>query len=258
MDARTCDHGAVWRTAFVLLAACSFTPNAASDGRLPADAVRGDAAPDATAGPIALVASAHQHADAAAVLVYELGVPATGDVDLLVSVQIGANCGDPATPSTVAVAFDVTPLTKIASVVGTGSCDTMATRTEVWELAGASGTESVSVTLAGNVKTLHSAALAFVGTSTHATPATTSGRATQSSITLPSASGDLVVDFVGQGTQIDNAGPGQDAIFVDNISSSTTLDNTGESTHAGSASVTMSWQFGGADEFQQIAVALHP
>ena len=68
----------------------------------------------------------------------------------------------------------------------------------------------------------------------------------------------MVVNTVGQGNQIDNAVGSFDVEYLDNRSASTTLDNTAGGIVPGSASVTVAWDFGQADEFQTISSSLEP
>jgi hypothetical protein len=69
--------------------------------------------------------------------------------------------------------------------------------------------------------------------------------------------GDLVVNTVGQGTSITAASSGTQR-FVNNVDGSNTLNNSGGSTAPGAASVTMTWNFGGSDEWQTISSSLQP
>jgi hypothetical protein len=249
----------------VILIGCSFRPH----GLTPFDAAPGVTAFDAALGdstPLAAIidfaAVAFGHGSAVASLSYALTIPTGTARVLIVSVEIGSNC-TVAVPSVSDVTYAAVGLTRITSIAGT-PCGPMTTRSEQWILvAPAMGTNQVLVTTAAAVpSSIHSAAMAFAGvdqTSPVRAFASASGAATSSSITVPSAVGDMVVSTVGQGTSITAQGPGQTLRFLDNVSSSNTLDNAAGSTApGGSPSTTMTWTFGGSDEWQTIACSMQP
>ena len=75
---------------------------------------------------------------------------------------------------------------------------------------------------------------------------------------MPSATNDVVVNTVGQGTGITAPGAGQTSAFIHNVSTSNTLDNSAASTAPGTPTVTMTWSFKAADEWQTISSAIRP
>ena len=279
----------MWRVLAVWcgLAACSFRPGgaagdapgssdvAAQDARS-TDAAPGDAAgpdasspdaasPDAAAAvtPPSRTMEAHAHTLGASpmALSYALAIPAGAQRYLLVSVQIGANCGDNPTAATTSVTYAGIALTRIAQVTGTPACDVAATRSEQWGLVAPPSSGTVAITLAGPVKTIHSGALAFAGVDP-ANPVRGSvalaGAGTTSSLAIASALDELVVNTVGQGTGISAPGAAQTAAFIQNATTHNTLDNSAASTAPGAAVVTMTWTFGGIDEWQSISTSLRP
>ncbi len=78
-------------------------------------------------------------------------------------------------------------------------------------------------------------------------------------VVVPSATGDLVVNTVGQGTGI--MVPSGDATlrYVNNVSDGLTLHNSAGSTVPGyEPGVTSMWTFRGDDEWQTISTSLRP
>jgi hypothetical protein len=266
----------------VVVAACSFRPGAIAvdalpgegdasspiDARVldgpPIDARVVDAAPppDAPLARPAFLVEAHDHADTADALVYALTIPAAARRYLLVTVQVGANCGDLQTPATQSVTFAATPLTIVAQVAGTPACDAAATRSEQWGLVNPPDTGNVVITLAGTVKSVHSGALAFANVNQAAPVShvvTLAGQSASSSVDVATGPDDLVVNTVGQGNRIDQTGAGQIAQFTQNFTASNTLNNSAASTAPGTgAMVTMTWTFGATDFWQTISTSLQP
>jgi len=197
----------------------------------------------------------------AASLIYAFDVPDGADRALIVSVQLGSSCV-PATPEITSVAYAGRTLAPIASIVGT-PCGTDATRSEQWLLvAPPVGTADVVVTLSMTAQSVHSAALTFTGVD-QADPVrdvgTASGAATLSTVAVTSATGDLVVNTVGQGNSI--VGPGAEATlrFLTNVDDSNTLNNTAGSTiPGGEPAISTTWSFGANDEWQTISTSLVP
>ncbi len=205
-------------------------------------------------------ASAAHTSGSASSLSYPLDLPDGPDRILLVSVMVGANCDAP-TITVSGVAYAHIALTRIAAIVGT-PCDLNTTSTEQWLLvAPPVGTGDVDVSLTGKAPSLHVAAMAFAGVNQQ-TPvrasSTARGDGLGSTVSVGSAAGDLVVNVVGQGNRI--IAPSGDATlrFVDNASSSTTLDNSAGSTSDGGSVVTSIWSFGSPDEWQTISTSLRP
>jgi hypothetical protein len=86
-----------------------------------------------------------------------------------------------------------------------------------------------------------------------------SGAGTSSTITVASAPGDLVVDFIGQGASVNTAGSGQTVLYRDSVTSGSTLVSSAASSAVGAASaVTQTWTFGAVDEWQDIAASAQP
>jgi hypothetical protein len=136
-------------------------------------------------------------------------------------------------------------------------------RTEVWMLvAPPTGTASVDVQLQAVAASLHSGAVELSGidqTSPIDTMSQTNGMSNTASAVIATSPGDLVVDFVGQGTGITAPAMGQSPIWVHNASVNTSLDNTGSSSVAATgSSKTMGWTFMGPDYWQQLVFAMRP
>ncbi len=187
---------------------------------------------------------------------------------LIVSVGLGINdCGGTTVPTVSGVTYFGVALTRITSIVGT-PCGANTTRSEQWRLIDpATGTNNVVVTLSAATvsgQTIHSGAMAFSGVD-QTTPvrafAAASGTGTSSTVTVTSAVGDMVVNTVGQGNIITAPGGGQTQRFLNNVSNSTTINNSAGSTAPGAASsVAMTWTFGSTpvDEWQTISSSLQP
>ena len=246
----------------VLAAGCAFRPGITGDGS--GGSAARDAQDDApldgdNAAPPAVVAFASASSAGTDGLSYTFSVPAGNDRLLLVSAQTGSTC--PPTGATIStVTYGGAPLTRVAAVFGVPNCATD-TRTEVWELiAPPVGSATVRVTLSQTEPTLHSIAIAVAGvdpTNPVSGQGSNSGSDVTSSVTVASAPSDLVVSFVGQGSYIDSPTTGT-LIVLDNVSSSTSLDNTAASQLPGATSVAASWQFGSSDNWQEVVVALRP
>lgn len=189
---------------------------------------------------------------------------------LLVTVQVGSLCGSP-TPTTSSVTFDSQPLTRVNSITGTANCAD-ATRSEQWGLVGPHiGIHHVLVSMNGNPLTVHSAALSFTGVNQlmpvrNFMPARGGvGGELTPSVTVSSATGDLVVNTVGHGGGIVDGhrggivGPlGCDERFRYNVSASNTLDNSAACTAPGATEVVIAWQVDSEDEWQAISSSLQP
>ena len=263
-----------WRLlALTLLGACSFRARSISDDASPVDTIVADAGFDARIdAPIdagadampptaAFAAAAVMSANGASSLTYPLTIPAGSDRFLLVSVQLGTNCPAGVVPNITSVAYNGVALTQLATIVGT-PCGMTTTRSDQWQLvAPATGTHNVVVSLGGQAQSVHSGAMAFTGIDP-STPVRSSmkasGTGASSTVTVVSASGDLVVNTVGQGTSITAPGSGQTQRYLHNSDSSNTLNNSAGSTAPGAAMVTMTWTFGAVDEWQTISTSLRP
>jgi len=214
---------------------------------------------------ISYVTEAHAAGGAVGSLTYALTVPAGTDRALIVSVQLGSDCAGTAVPTVSGVTYATVALTRITSILGT-PCAPGTTRSEQWQLvAPATGTNNVVVTLSGATQSsIHSGALLFTGVHqttpvrafNSASGGPASGNGASSTVNVTSAAGDMVVNTVGQGCGITSAG--QTQRFLNNVNCGTTLNNSGGSTAPGAASVTMTWTFTSADEWQTISSALQP
>jgi len=228
---------------------------------VPVDAAAdSDPPPDAFVPPQFVAQAYARDADASS-LHYSLVVPPGTNRFLLVTVQLGSSCTG-TVPGVTSVAYGGVSLARITTITGT-PCGMTTTRSEQWQLiAPPTGAHDVDVVLAGSALTIHSGALAFVGID-QTTPVRASaiarGAGSSSSVTVSSVPGDLVVNTVGQGTKILAPGAGQAPRFVDNTSTTNTLDNAAASTApATDATTAMTWTFGDTDEWQTISSALQP
>lgn len=237
-------------------------PDSALGDAVPVDGSPGEDALDAVmAPPPTFVAVANLSADGVASLTFPLEIPTGTNRFLLVSVQLASDCAT-LVPGIVSVTYDGTAMTQAATIVGT-PCAIGTTRSDQWLLVGPrTGIHDVSITLDSAALSIHSGALAFVGINQQ-TPirasAVASGDAAASTVTVTSATSDLVVNTVGQGTSITAPGAGASVRFLNNVDSSNTLNNSAASTTtAAGTSTTMTWTFGGTDEWQSISSSLQP
>jgi hypothetical protein len=214
-------------------------------------------------GPVTRVkvaATSFAHNMGAAAINYPLTVPNGTDQFLLVTMHIGSSSTETSVPSVSSVTFGNGVLTSVNAVLGTPA-NTRVTRTEQWQLVAPQvGTHDVIVALSGPALTLHSDAVAFDGVD-QLTPVrmsrASSGEAAISTTTIDSEVGDLVVDSVGQGNGIVSPGSCQTVLFVDNVGTNNTLDNSAASTEPGSTpSTIVTWMFAGIDSWQDIVTTL--
>jgi hypothetical protein len=231
----------------------------------PPDAPAGDAPADAA--PVAPVVVAHAFSNESTVdtLTYQLGVPAGGTKRyLLVSVHLASDCNTPV-PDTTSVTFDGVALAKVTDIVGTpcgNNADTF-TRTEQWNLiAPSEGAHDVVVTLsAATPFTIHSAAIAMTGVN-QSTPVRGFASATSAGTTVvvavPSAPGDLVIDTAGTGGMFTAPDADQTQVFVNNISTQNTMNNSASSTRPGAGGMVAFGWTGIPDVFQDIATSIRP
>jgi len=238
---------------------CQFHAGSTGDGGGERDA-QDDAPVDADTTPPAVTMYADAHATNMATLSYQLDIPASRDRLLLVSAQTGNTCSQLAPATIDSITYGGMALAPVETILGVQNCATD-TRTEVWALvAPPTGTAMVVVTLSAAEPTLHSIAVAFEGVDP-TTPVgdreSASGAADAASVTVASSPYELVVSFVGQGSGINRPTTGT-PIVIDNVSSGSSLDNSGASTVPGAASVAASWVFGSSDNFQEVALSLRP
>jgi hypothetical protein len=235
----------------MLVAAC---------GSVAAPASR-DASVDTQVSQPTLVASEHAHISVAATLSFSLTVPPGDDRYLLVAAGIGSHGGDTTVPSVTGISYGGAPLTRVSFVTGTPAAQN-ATRSEQWQLiAPPVGTADVAITLSGAGVTVHGGALAFTGVDP-AMPVrasvTGSGEGTDASVSVTSAPDDLVVSIVGHGNAIVATGTGQSPVYIQNVTTSTSLDNSAASTASGAPTVAMTWTFIDVDVWQMIVSSLRP
>lgn len=227
-----------------------------------------DAGPDTTtidATPVSpvFVTESHTSMDAAAALSYPLDVPAGSDRLLLVSVQIATtNCGT-ASPDVMLVSYNGAALTRVTAILGIPcSGNPTPVKSEQWQLVAPEvGSHNVIVLLSGPGASVHSGALLFTGVDQVApvrASMSASGEGTSSTVDVPSAIGDLVVNTVGQGGNISGPATGTQ-LFLNDVDGSNTFNNSGASSAPGAAgTVTMAWLFAVNDEWQTISSSLRP
>ena len=171
---------------------------------------------------------------------------------LLVGVSFDNRNGDTIT----SVKYGAQNLTFVGAQNGAAARD----RVELWGLvAPNSGTDTITVTASGNPgKTFVMAASSWEGVDQN-DPVGTPAGTTQSdgTITVASASGNMVVDQVGsyKGTAA-NPGNGQTAIFTDTSSAGGSIVGGG-SYKTGAASVDMTWTTNDGGDYAAIAVDIH-
>jgi hypothetical protein len=212
-----------------------------------------------------LATTAQNSGEATVGLVVAVPTGTPADLYLAVAVAIGGHCvfAGSASPTVSGLALGGAELTPVAAITGT-ACNATQTRSELWGMvAPPPGSAEVTVQLDATPETLVAAAVVFSGidpASPVRAAATMSGGDTDaSSVAVASAVGDLVVDFVAQGTSIVSPSDGATALFVDDVSGQDTLDNLAASaTPSVGSDVVMGWTFGGSDEWQTIAVSLEP
>jgi hypothetical protein len=182
---------------------------------------------------------------------------------LFVTVQLGGNCA-PGGPNVQAVMAEATPMVRVDQIVGLPGCNDNS-KTELWQLVDppVAALLQITVALDGTAASLHSAAFDFVGVDRQDPVRATSkmsgdSQSLSSSVTIDSEPGDLVFDVIGQGNHINQPGATQTQLFDDNHGNTFTLDNTAASTKVGLDVTVMTWEFGGPDFWQSMAVALRP
>jgi hypothetical protein len=222
-----------------------------------------DAGVDMAGPPVmpVFVKEAHAAAGASAGIAYALPVPPGTNRFLLISLELTGTCDTP-TATVTSVSYAGVTATQLAAIVGT-PCGPTNTRSEQWGLVAPTvGAANVVVTLSAPMPSVRSAALLFTGVRQAApvrgTPVTASGASASSTIDVPSAAYDLVVDTIGQGCTITGPTTGTQ-LLLDNGTCNFTLDNAAASSAPGAAgTVTMAWAFTGTDEWQTIGSSLQP
>ena len=151
----------------------------------------------------------------------------------------------------------------VALTFGTTSLKSFDTRVGMWYMATSSvGTKNVVITAAGAEAMIMSVATAFSGVNA-STPirgfaSNDSPGSGTASVSISSATNDLVVDMVCDGTSVDSSSQTAYAGMTGNSGHS--CYNVGASTQAGAASVTMTWAVGSGsgDTWSQVAASLEP
>lgn len=242
------------RVLLLVMAGC-FTKPAPPGGGDP------DAAP-IEPGPRKLQHTARSRNDGAS-LTYTISVQDEPDRYLLVTAQIGGNCIDVVPPIITAevrdTAMNVYPLVSITNVRGV-PCGVDAAHLELYELRSPpAGSLAVTIALATQPSSLHSAAIAFANVD-QITPtrpiASATGESVLASVVAEAEPGDLVVNTIGHGQTLQNPGPNQTEIFRTNVDSSNTLNNSGASLAPGAGFVEMTWEAAAVDQWQTIATPL--
>lgn len=183
------------------------------------------------------------------------------DFALLVFAAIGSYCNDSSVP-TATLTFNSTAPMPRHMLTGT-PCNNALSHSYLWVITDPpSGSHDVTVMLTATAHSLHVGALLLSGVDT-VSPIRTVNSATgvglASGVAVPSEGGDLVVSFIAQGGNIDNAGAGDTLRYLDNDSAATTLNNSGASTIAGaSPQVDARWIFSVDDQWHAIAASLRP
>lgn len=136
------------------------------------------------------------------------------------------------------ITYNGVAMTQLVVIQNTPDC-----KVEIWGLAApATGANNVVVTLSG-LEAVGSGAISFTGvdqSSSTSSPQTNSAdSATSSSVTVTSATGDMVVDIVGTSSMSPTVGAGQTQRYT----TSPAAGFGNGSTEAGAASVVMSWTF---------------
>jgi hypothetical protein len=196
-------------------------------------------------------------------LTFSAFVPNMNKIFLLVSVQVASDCSlDTSVPTVASVTYNTTQLTQLAAITGT-TCNENVTRTEQWGLVDpAVGTQTIAVTLTGSARRVAVKAYVFEGVN-QLTPVrasrTMSGSGASIAVTVPSSTGDLVLDTVGASTAIQSPPAGQQFIYTNNALALLTIGNDGATTEKGDApTVTMTRTLATSGEWQTIATSLQP
>jgi hypothetical protein len=235
-------------------------PDRIDDGGT-SDGVSDGAGADAPDGLYFQVANGSKIASSAS-LQYSVFVPDGESQVMLVFVAAGNICTDMSAP-TIQLSVPGTIPTNLGFVQGT-PCQPATSRSELWLITSPPpGMNNVNIALTGaSARTLHSIAMVFAGVD-QAMPVRAAMGASNvgmsSTITFPSAAGDLVASFVGQGFGIAGPGAGTTLQFRQNVNANTTLNNSAGGTMRGaSPNADASWMFESSDEWQAFAVSLRP
>jgi hypothetical protein len=212
-------------------------------------------------GPM-VVAQTASSGTAVATISYPMTVVDGANAILLVTAQVGDQANDPPVATVAGITYGGLALMPVATIVGIPG-NSNVTRSELWmAIAPAVGTNTIQVTISSVMPTLESGAAQLIGidqVSPVRAMASMSGDGPSSSVTVDALPGDLVFDVVGQGDVILLPGAGQSQVWLHNMSSGDTLDNSAASAEIATAtSVTLSWTFKHTDYWQEIAVSLVP
>ncbi len=150
----------------------------------------------------------------------------------------------------------------VTLTLGTTSVKFFDNRIDMWYMATSSvGTKNVVITAAAAEAMIMSVATAFSGVnaSTPIRGFASNGSASGdiASVNIASATNDLVVDMVCDGSNVDSSSQTTYAILLGNGGHG--CYNIGASTQAGASNVTMTWSVpGGGDTWAQVAASLEP
>ena len=163
---------------------------------------------------------------------------------LIVGVVINANAASVST-----VTYNSVSLTFIGSAINTGD-----TRVELWGLiAPSTGANNIVVTVSNSTSFFCAGGTSFTGadqTTAWNGLQTATGSSSAQSVTVTSATGNMVTDCVSTVTFTPTVGAGQ----TQRWSTSASLSNARGSTETGAASVTMSWTTSLAAEYALAAI----
>jgi hypothetical protein len=208
-----------------------------------------------------LLQHAFAHDGLVPMVTFKVQVPDVANTLVIVTVMLAGDQGT--SPAIGSITCGGTALTQFEQIVFVPLQPT--TRSEQWLLvAPPAGLDDVVVLLDAPGASVHASALVFGGVdqvnpirnSNH-----TSGFDVASTLTVDSADSDLVESCIGHGQGLATVGGGQTVVFIDNVNTSTALNNHACSTASGAApSVEMSWMDGSniGDSFQEIAASLQP
>jgi hypothetical protein len=207
-------------------------------------------------------------------LTYTFTVGSAGTNRLLIaSVHTVGACGDNngfGAATTTSVTYGGQALTRIGTDFTIANCTAPANRvmTEEWYLVNPpTGSNNLVVTLSSNLvvgtsDTVESAFSSLTGVN-QSTPSrgfnaanSGTGLGSTGSVTISSATNDLVWDSVCQGSQIVSTTDTQQVIL--NVNGNDACNNVSASTLPGAASVTTNWTFNGADHWADFASSIEP
>jgi hypothetical protein len=188
-------------------------------------------------------------------------VPAEANF-LLVSINVASNCLVDTSVTTIAgVTLASSVMSAVEQVVGT-PCGTALTRSELWSIESpAAGPGSVNVALIGaqTPRSVHVGMFALAGVDLAQpiadTQVATGAGDANTTVSVATAPGELVLSFVGQGAQVGTSDA--QILYVQNVDNNYTLNNSGAATASGaSPSVGIRWDFPVPDEWQIITASV--